>query len=91
MGVIVLVRTKFIGDPQNREIWGVNTVKYDPFIISQLASRNLLWGLVWCKSGHVMFEIRNNDIIRVGGPYPDWGKLSSASQLLRYFGSDECA
>ena len=30
-----------------------HTVEYDPFIKSQLAARNYLYGLVWCKFGHV--------------------------------------
>jgi len=32
-------------------------VEYDPFIKSQLASRNSLLGLMWCKFGHVTVEI----------------------------------
>ena len=30
-----------------------HTVEYDPFIKSQLASRNQLSDLMWCKFGHV--------------------------------------
>ena len=33
------------------------TVEYDPSIKSQLASRNSLQGLVWCKSGQVTVEM----------------------------------
>jgi len=40
-----------------------HTVEYDPFIKSQLASRNQLQGRVWCKCGHVMFE---NDLLLEG-------------------------
>ena len=29
------------------------TMEYDTFIKSQLASRNLVQGLMWCKFGHV--------------------------------------
>ena len=31
----------------------IHTVEYEPFIRSQLASRNSLQGLMWCKFGHV--------------------------------------
>ena len=33
---------------------------YDPSVKSQLASRNSLEGLVWCKSGHVPLIIQGN-------------------------------
>ena len=32
------------------------TAEFDPFIKSQLASRNQLLRLMWCKFGHVMLE-----------------------------------
>jgi len=34
-----------------------HTMEYDPFIKSQLASRNELEGLMWCKFGHVTLKI----------------------------------
>ena len=41
------------------------TVKSTPVIKSQLASRNQLWGLLWCKFGHVTLKIstRQNPIL----------------------------
>ena len=38
---------------QTFETRGHHTVEHDPFIKSQLASRNWLQGLMWCKFGHV--------------------------------------
>ena len=38
-------------------VWECHMVVCDPFIISQLAPRNQLEGLVWCKSGHASPEI----------------------------------
>ena len=35
----------------------VHTVDYDPFIDRQLASRNQLEGLTWCKFGHATVDI----------------------------------
>jgi len=35
----------------------IRTVEYDPFIKSQLAARNQLYGLIWFKFGHVTLEI----------------------------------
>ena len=37
----------------------LHTEEYDPFIQSQLARRNQLSGLMWCKFGHVTFKISN--------------------------------
>ena len=34
-----------------------HTVDYDSFNDSPPASRNQLWALLWCKLGHVTFEI----------------------------------
>ena len=39
-----------------------HTVDYDPFIKSQLASRNWLKGLMWCKFGHVTVELSSGDL-----------------------------
>jgi len=36
-----------------------HTVEYHPFIKSQLALRNQLEGLLWCKFGHVTVKISN--------------------------------
>ena len=37
-------------------------VEYDPFVKSQLASRNQLQGLLWCKFGHVAADLRKKEI-----------------------------
>jgi len=34
-----------------------HTVEHDPFIKRQITSLNYLWGLMWCKFGHVTIEI----------------------------------
>ena len=38
---------------------GNHTLDYDPFIQSQLASRNQLEGPTWCEFAHATFEISN--------------------------------
>jgi len=38
---------------QRRINFALRTVEYGPFIKRQVAARNLLEGLVWCKFGHV--------------------------------------
>ena len=44
--------------------YAIHTVEYDPVIKCQLASLNKLWGLVWCKFGHVAFKKMNHRNLR---------------------------
>ena len=48
------LRCQFVFHTQTDEMRGVtHTVEYDTFIKNQLALRNWLSGLMWCKFGHV--------------------------------------
>ena len=62
----------------------------DPFIKSQLASRNLLSGLTWCKFGHVTVEISGGvdrfeddvvdvDVVRTRHIYDSQGQILALS------------
>jgi hypothetical protein len=41
------------------------TMGYEPFVESQLASCNQLEGRMWCKFGHVAFKIRTTETIEL--------------------------
>ena len=62
-----------------------HTMDYDPLIKSQLASRNQLWGLVWCKFGHMTLKIwggrRALMLLREAAASGKWPKSSAARQV----------